>query len=285
MSKNMPKKSKGRRPKFVKLSDPKHKVSESDQKDLVKASSPYGLRVRAAIAHVKGSMEEVVVKGDEKKGLKAEVKLVAQPSILATAKGLFNATTTYEFRLWETNLQVFTSAGTTAAYLAASLPPTVINCAEWAGILDALFDEYRIDRMIAHFWVAGQAFNPGAFTIDAPVVMCNDYNSAAAPGSEEIVLAHAESAHWHTSGTLISGSVAGPTGNNWCPKNNFEWHWVPPKFVEISSTTIPASAEWLPVSINFPGAIMLATYAQTAVTGDSPIWANVEYHVRMRMRR
>jgi len=282
-SKSMPKKFKGDRRKVVKS---ERKAREPGQEVLHVQKSA---RLHGAFMNlVQGG--SFVPASDEKKSdgktvaRASKLRLLVEPSLIETARSLFNSNTVYRFRIF---IGSTTGAAVATNVMAGVVSPNCTAAAEFSGVLSALFDEYRIVEMIARFTLTPDGVTGTADTYTVgPFVSGNDYDSAAAPTTEEIVLAHAESKHhlnmqWYLQGVAGGGGTSQNAVMCQLSQVHATARFKPPRFVVTASGT---NAEWILTSDVWPGGIQYYQFV-LAANSDTPYSYTREFHLDFRQRR
>jgi hypothetical protein len=179
----------------------------------------------------------------------------------------------YAFRVVVAPGTVVTVASNVAA-ACSSLSP--LGASEWSGVIDALFDEYRVDEVRWHYtpiMASGTSLviNQGNFYTGT------DYNmtTPTVPTSPEVVYSHADGKVHHSMIQSASGYFIYSAGI-------YTHISRPPKVVSVEGSV--ASAEWLSTAQAWPGQQLLYALV-TAADGSSAFTRTGEYFVRCRMRR
>lgn len=197
--------------------------------------------------------------------------LCAAPSMIETAKAMLrNQKTEYAFRLAQAASNGSISSNVTA--LATQFSP--LSAAEWSGVIDALFDEYRVDKVEVYYTpLLGSGstahYSQGHYAVGS------DHTNATVPTSLVQVMNYADA-------KLVQ-----------CHAQSASGYFLYQSFMHVHTTHMPkmvvsagtlASIEWLGVAEAWPGAQLF--FASTTGTDAVVTVTRVPvYYVRCRMRR
>jgi hypothetical protein len=227
-----------------------------------------------AVILLKDNMEEIKTPVETKGGKATyQLRLVHQPSLLEAARGMLKGSAggaTYKFRCVVGPSAMVIASNVTAGFSAFS--PTATS--EWSGIIDALFDEYRVDSVTIHYSPVMYSGSDSLFDFGAFVVG-SDFDNTVSPTSWAQIQAYSDSKLYpamlqSASGYFISNATL------------HSHHTKMPKQVAVAGSV--ATVEWLGVGDSWPGGQCL--YATTTGTnGVATIYRWGEYFVECRMRR
>jgi hypothetical protein len=190
---------------------------------------------------------------------------------VASVRSLMNPTHTYEFRLPISDSTIVISSNVSSALI--GFTPTASP--EWSGILDALFDEYRVDKLeVAYF---PQIFNASTALFDRGCFhVGTDFDrTSGAPATAAEVDQFADSVVYPACLQSASGYFI---SNSWKHVHTS----IVPKQVAVEGAI--STVEWLPVGQIWPGGQLF--FAATTGTNSVVTCSFTKYiTVKMRMRR
>jgi hypothetical protein len=190
--------------------------------------------------------------------------------LMAGMKSLLNPQRNYEFRL----VLPPTASAISANVVAGGTQLTPTGLAEWSGILDALFDEYRTDRLHVSYTPLIQSGSSTQWF--APILSVGtDFDSSPTPTSHTQVLTYADGRDHPVPLQSASAYFIQPL----C-------HFVHVSHVpnEVAVAGSVASVEWLDVAQAWPGT--QCYYADVIGANSITVFMRVAYYyVRMRVRK
>jgi len=227
-------------------------------------ASVMGLLRQARLVKHPGSLREDSWEFLEKKASPLDEKL------LATARSVLSPGKEYHFRVVSGPTDTAVSSNATAG----NTNFTPLGTAEWSGLIDALFDEYRVDMVRVTYTPvilsgATARFDYGVF------VVASDYDNIVTPSSHTQVLTYND-------GTIYPAMMESASSyfisNSRCHVHTSHI----PREVAVAGSV--ATVEWLGTGDAWPGGQPF--YATTTGTnGVRTMSRFTEYFVRLRMRK